>query len=235
MDTSLIKDRSASVASARAPGFTLIELLVVISIIALLIAVLLPSLQMAREASKNTLCKSQLRQVGILLHTYANDNEEWIPPQWMQSAVVWWHPRERVRGWGSWGNLGLLYSKGYTNTGAVFLCPIQERTGRQIGTYGFFRHPADASHEDAGYWYFPTRGPYPQLPPQGRLTYNQELTVATDWNVFYDDANFPVHHPDGHNLLKLGGWVKFIPKDNTYLLAGGRDSLANWSNVLDKY
>ena len=60
--------------------FTLIELLVVISIIALLIAILLPSLQLAREEARTIACGSNLRQAGISLQAYANDYENFLPP-----------------------------------------------------------------------------------------------------------------------------------------------------------
>ena len=60
--------------SKPATGFTLIELLVVISIIAMLIALLLPTLSNARDAARSTVCQSNLRQLGIAQMNYATEN-----------------------------------------------------------------------------------------------------------------------------------------------------------------
>lgn len=57
----------------RQPGFTLIELLVVIAIIALLVGLLVPALASARESGKQSVCASNLRQLGIAAHAYSND------------------------------------------------------------------------------------------------------------------------------------------------------------------
>ncbi len=64
----------------KSKGFTLIELLVVIAIIALLMGILLPSLQKARQQAKMVSCGSNMRQLILGLVTYAEDNESRLPP-----------------------------------------------------------------------------------------------------------------------------------------------------------
>jgi prepilin-type N-terminal cleavage/methylation domain-containing protein/prepilin-type processing-associated H-X9-DG protein len=61
------------------PGFTLIELLVVVSIIALLISILLPSLKTAREQARSVVCGSLQRGLTTSFATYSSEYNEWIP------------------------------------------------------------------------------------------------------------------------------------------------------------
>ena len=71
--------RSAKPRCKSKPGFTLIELLVVIAIIGLLAALLMPVLSQAKRHSRNIVCISQLRQLGLAVRLYAEDNKDVMP------------------------------------------------------------------------------------------------------------------------------------------------------------
>lgn len=67
-------------------GFTLVELLVVIAIIGILVALLLPAVNAAREAARKTQCKNNMKQIGVAINTYVEANKVFPPGRFGCSA-----------------------------------------------------------------------------------------------------------------------------------------------------
>jgi len=146
---------------SRHRGFTLIELLVVVAIIALLIALLLPSLGRAREQAKSVSCLTNLRQVGLAFTVYAEEHSNYIPPgdALTGSTAAYYE---------SWASIllganstvaqtadpsQLLATQGLTRS--IFRCPSDNNTPVQIWDW------ADANNLAVynGSWSYPT-SPY---------------------------------------------------------------------------
>ena len=70
-------------------GFTLIELLVVISIIAVLIAILMPALKSARRQTRVVMCMNNLKQLGIGLSVYLVENDNEFFPVWFHQTIFY--------------------------------------------------------------------------------------------------------------------------------------------------
>ncbi len=98
-------------ASLRFSGFTLVELLVVIAIIGILVSLLLPAIQSAREAARRTQCNNNLKQIGVALHDYLTWSQR-FPPGYQSTVgpneVPGVQAEDLGPGWG-WATLILPY------------------------------------------------------------------------------------------------------------------------------
>ncbi len=135
--------------SRRSLGFTLIELLVVIAVIALLVAILLPSLARAREAGRRAACMANLRQMQIGWQTYADDHDGYIvngqPWDWTANhnpGTPWLLGDGYAQAAQTQARAEAMMRKGalarYVGDVRVYLCPARyHRTWNRPSYYGW--------------------------------------------------------------------------------------------------
>jgi prepilin-type N-terminal cleavage/methylation domain-containing protein len=238
-------------------AFTLIELLVVISVIALLIALLLPAITLAQEAAARAVCMQNLHQWHLLLYTYATDNEDTYPLGTgknyagarfsVPTSVRFFTVQDRVASpfWG-WHNGP---SKGF------FFCPNVEITPTP-----YWRHNAgNVDILEMGYQYLSAGGDetHKQDPRgsfwlgwSGKHNWPNGPSDPSDWTLMGDQNHFRTSPTTPSGLVArrsnhvaggggIGGEYGLGPsygwdvesEGGNYLLNDGRVRWAHWNEL----
>ncbi|MCD4824949.1 MAG: type II secretion system GspH family protein [Phycisphaerae bacterium] len=201
--------------SGKSRGFTLIELLVVIAIISLLVSILLPSLNRAREVAKRVVCGSNLKQIGLGMATYAHDHNNKYPYMRTGHWPFGYFCNEYINIYYRYtpGFMG-LYSN-YVSNADLFFCPSNTRFSREK----HWLYDDDRKKSCAGYCYWANyiiddltdevvaTG---LLSPVSTVVVSDIMTTSHSWSSHVKGDSF-----DGGNVLFNGGHVEWKDKNQT--------------------
>ncbi len=201
-------------------AFTLIELLVVVAIIALLVSILLPSLNKAKELVREVCCKANLRNVGLAIHMYVNEAENGSLPGPCWSGV-------------GYPDIAVHYLSTYlipylTSGGEAWTCPSNEEVGRWVESTGsddpryYLSNGMNYEDDDFDFLFGrPAEHPNPSWPTKkllhvanlpGGLSEVFAVEDMDGWNYPLDSGgrytNPPVHR-EGRNVLYFDSSVRW--------------------------
>lgn len=188
-------------------SFTLIELLVVVAIIAVLVAILLPALQTARDKAKKVMCMSHLSQIIVGCIMYAQDNhEKLMPGYWFAHGYDMYdgntdpngHVHPKVPGF---IHLGLLLSGSYITDINLMFCPASSTPNAE--NYDTIEPP----RQFTGYCYRRAcnQPEYRQLGGK-----EGEIFTIASCDVVYPFNKIPFRHKDGFPVGYSDGHVRYI-------------------------
>jgi prepilin-type N-terminal cleavage/methylation domain-containing protein/prepilin-type processing-associated H-X9-DG protein len=112
-------------------GFTLIELLVVVAIITVLIAMLLPALNQVREKTRELVCASQLRDIGLRFQSYLQEYNDTYPPAWYNNNIF--------TPWNSYSMRKYFIQGGSFTCDPILVCPTAAVMEEIAPAYFFYR------------------------------------------------------------------------------------------------
>jgi prepilin-type N-terminal cleavage/methylation domain-containing protein/prepilin-type processing-associated H-X9-DG protein len=241
----------------RRRAFTLVELLVVIGVIAVLIAILLPTLARARSASRRANCLSNLHQIGLAIHDYANANNGCIPygPDAPAFTATNFYPTTgsvtsliSLESGGPVG-LGLMLDAQLANCKRVLFCPDADQevnADQELAKVGTKQAQADYyyRHASGGQLYWPPGTDHLKLANLGLNSNDIPIrALAFDANYLADGyiAVFGVwqrtyHHRQTVNVLYSDGHAVAIDnRKDPYTVDARSDPRNSFAKILEVF
>ena len=212
------QEKSRPTMKSRRHGYTLVELLVVVGIMAVLISILLPALTKARESAVRVNCLSNLRQVGISIALYAQENKGFVPAERIDNDYAFNFTYYLNAAGKGWSDVGLMVERGYLTDGRVLYCPDQKNEALIYETQW-----NDPTQKRMGYLY---RFRANDITPTVKMHRLARKAMMYD-QVGHAEWTFIAHRARGANVLYGDGSALWCPEGEK-IKAVGIASLPNW-------